>query len=207
MKRKCWPLLAALLVLLTACAAPQSEETNLTHEQKLSDAVALYREDAPKGLMALTALDAKLLGGKQVRGERCTLGVWQLECGGRHLLLWRLDWVEEEKHPGQLDTLYLTWEGADYYLAEGDGTWSSVRGREEGSVAFNVEDDHLVAGDSTCGAIYLQSPATSFEGWLEHTVDAWETVLATEGNTLTAVTRDVQQVWTLHLSKHEEELP
>lgn len=205
MKKQLWWLAVGLMFLLTACAAPPVEET-LTYEQQLSAAMLLCRENLSQGQAALRELDAQIVGGKQAANDRCTLALWQLHDGERHLLLWQLTSTAAEKHHGHLDTLRLTWEGGKYYRSEGDSAWSTVQGRTENTVSFNIEDDRLTAGDTTCGAVYLQAPATAYEVQLEHTVDAAEMMLTAEGDTVTATTRDAQQTWTLSL-EHKEETP
>lgn len=204
MKKRLWWLGVGLALLLTACGAPQAAEEGLTYEQQLSAAMALCREDLPKGRAALAELGAQLLDGRQLEGQDCTLGLWQLQCGEQTVLLWQLDCAAAEEHPGTLDTLHLTWEGAAYHHAEGDAVWSSLQGRVENTASFNIEDSHLAAGDSTCGAVYLKDPATAYSARLEHTADARETTLTADGETVTAITREVQQVWTL-LLEHKEE--
>lgn len=206
--KKIWLLLAVLLLALTACAAPPQEEESEppTYEQQLSDAVALCRENLSKGQAALQELDARLLGGKQTAGECCTLGIWQLQCGEQMVLLWQLTCIATEKNPGTLDTLHLAWEGGDYYRSEGDAAWSTVQGRGENTVTFNIEDSHLAAGDTACGAVCLKDPATAYSAQWDHTADARETTLTAEGDAITATTRDAQQVWTLQL-EHKEETP
>lgn len=205
MKKQLWWLIVGLTLLLTACAAPPVEET-LTDEQQLSEAMLLCRENLSMGRAALRELDAQIIGGKQTAGESCTFALWQLYDGERYLLLWQLTCTAAEEHPGTLDTLHLTWEGGEYYRSEGDGSWSTVQGRTENTVSFNIEDDHLAAGDTTCGAVYLKAPATAYGAQWEHTVDAAETVLTADGDAVNVTTRDAQQVWLLHL-EHKEETP
>ena len=205
MKKQLWWLIVGWMLLLTGCAAPSAEETR-TDEQRLSDAMLLCREDFSKGQVALRELDAQIVGGKQTAGESSTLALWQLHRGEQYLLLWQLTCTAAEENPGHLDTLRLTWEGGKYYRSEGDGTWSSVQGRTENTVSFNIEDDRLAAGDTTCGAVYLQAPATAYGAELEHTAAAQETTLTAEGDTVTATTRDAQQMWTLSL-EHKEDTP
>ena len=205
MKKQLWWLIVGWMLLLTGCAAPPVAET-LTDEQRLSDAMLLCREDLSKGQAALRELDAQIVGGKQTAGESSTLAVWQLHRGEQYLLLWQLTCTAAEEHPGHLDTLRLTWEGSKYYRSEGDETWSTVQGRTENTVSFNIEDDHLAAGDTTCGAVYLQAPATAYGAELEHTAAAQETTLTADGDTVTATTRDAQQTWTLSL-EHKEDTP
>lgn len=205
MKKGLWWLVVGLTLLLTACAAPPVEEEP-TCEQQLSDAMLLCRENLPIGQAALRELDARLLGGKQTAGERCTLGLWQLQYGEQTVLLWQLTCIVAEEYPGHLDTLYLSWTGGDYHHAEGDGVYSSLQGRDGSSIAFNIQDGDLSAGDTTCGAVWLKAPATAYEARLEHTADATETVLTADSGAVTATSRDVQQVWTLHL-EHKEEAP
>ena len=146
------------------------------------------------------------MGGKQTAGESSTFAVWQLHRGEQYLLLWQLTCTAAEEKPGTLDTLRLTWEGGKYYLSEGDSAWSTGQGRTENTVSFNIEDDHLTAGDTTCGAVYLQAPATAYSVQWEHTADAQETILTADGDVVTATTRDAQQTWTLSL-EHKEETP
>ena len=205
MKKNLCCFIAGLMLLLTACTAPPVEE-ELTYEQQLSEAMLLCREDLPKGQAALRERDAQLLGGRQIAGEGCTLGLWQLQCGGQTVLLWQLTCTAAEEYPGHLDTLHLTWEGGKYYRSEGDNAWSTVQGRTENTVSFNIEDDHLTAGDTTCGAVYLQAPATVYGAQWEHTADARETTLTPDGDAVTAITRDAQQTRTLTL-EHKEETP
>lgn len=203
MKKGICCLAAALTLLLTACAAPLAEET-LTYEQRLSEAMLLCRENLSEGQAALQELDARLLGGRQIAGQDCTLAVWQLRYGGQHLLLWQLTCTAAEEEPGTLDTLRLTWEGGDYYRSEGDAAWSTVQGRTENTVSFNIEDDHLAAGDTTCGAVYLQAPAAACSVSLEHSAAAMETELTADGDAVAVTTRDAQQIWTLALEYKEE---
>ena len=178
MKRICWPLLVALLLALAGCAAsPQEKPKEPTYEQQLSDAMSLCRENLPEGLKALTELDAQLLGGAQTKEGVYTLAVYQLRCGEQMVLLWRLDCAAAKENPDTLDAIHLTWDGADYYRSEGDGVYSTVRGRGKKSVSFNVEDDHLPAGGSSCGAVYLQGAAHHWQVRLENTFTAEETVL------------------------------
>ena len=205
MKKQLWWLIVGLTLLLTACAAPPVEET-LTDERQLSEAILLCREDLSAGQAALREMDVQMIGGKQTAGTYGTLGLWQLYDGERYLLLWQLTCTAAEEHPGTLDTLHLTWEGGEYYRSEGDGSWSTVQGRTENTVSFNIEDDHLAAGDTTCGAVYLKAPATAYGAQWEHTVDAAETVLTADGDAVNVTTRDAQQVWLLHL-EHKEETP
>ena len=205
MKKQLWWLVVGLALLLTACAAPPVEET-LTCEQQLSAAMLLCRENLSQGQAALRELDVQMISGKQTAGENSTLAVWQLQCGERYLLLWQLTCTAAEENPGTLDTLRLTWEGGKYYLSEGDSAWSTAQGRTENTVSFNIEDDHLTAGDTTCGAVYLQAPATAYSVQWEHTADAQETILTADGDVVTATTRDAQQTWTLSL-EHKEETP
>lgn len=205
MKKRFWWLIVGLMLLLTACAAPSVEE-ELTDEQQLSEAMLLCRENLSKGRAALRELDAQMIGGEQSAGTYSTLAVWQLHDGERYLLLWQLTCAAAEEDPGTLDSLHLTWEGGDYYRSEGDAAWSTVEGRTENTVSFHIEDDHLTAGDTACGAVYLKAPATAYSARLEHTAAAWETTLTAEGDTIAATTRDTQQVWTLSL-EHKEETP
>lgn len=205
MKKRFWWLVVVPMLLLTACTAPPVEET-LTDEQQLSEAMLLCRENLSRGQAALRERDAQLLGGRQIAGENCTLGLWQLYDGERYLLLWQLTYTAAEEYPGHLDTLHLTWEGGKYYRSEGDNAWSTVQGRTENTVSFNIEDDHLTAGDTTWGAVYLQAPATAYGAQWEHTADARETTLTPDGDAVTATTRDAQQTWTMTL-EHKEETP
>ena len=196
--KKIWWLMLSLLLLLTACTLPQEKiPTVLTREQQLSDAAALCRQDMAAGLRALEQLDAHILGGGQMRGSDYTLAVWQLQQGDDILLLWRLDCTAGKKHPGTMDTVHLTWEEAEYYLSTGDNTYSTVQGRQRQRVSFNVEDQKMSAGSSTCGAVYLQSAAECWEVRLVNTFDAEETALWVEGNdhreTITATTTQVPQ--------------
>ena len=143
MKKKFLWLTLSLL-LLTGCAAPaepeQSEQPKETgYVQQHSDAVALCREELSVGLNALTELDTQLLGGAQTKEGGYTLAVWQLRCGEQALLLWRLDCAAAKENPGALDAIHLTWDGADYDRSEGDGVYSTVRGRDSKSVSFNVD--------------------------------------------------------------------
>lgn len=205
MKKQLWWLVVGLALLLTACAAPPVEET-LTYEQQLSAAMRLCRENLSIGQAALQELDAQIVGGKQTAGTYGTLALWQLQCKEQTVLLWQLTCTAAEENPGTLDTLRLTWEGGKYYRSEGDSAWSTVQGRTENTVSFNIEDDHLTAGDTTCGAVYLQAPPTAYSVQWEHTADVQETILTAEGDTVTATTRDAQQTWTLSL-EHKEETP
>lgn len=177
--KKIWWMMLSLLLLLTGCVAPLQEEDAEppTYEQKLSGAMALCRDDLPKGLKALTELDARLLGGAQTKEGGDTLAVWQLQCGEQVVLLWRLDCATAKGNPGTLDAIHLTWDGADYYSSVGDGVYSTVRGRDEKSVSFNVEDDRMGAGVSSCGAVYLQGAAHHWQARLESTFTAEATVL------------------------------
>jgi len=204
-KKRLWQLIVVPMLLLTACAAPPVEE-ELTDEQQLSEAMLLCRENLSAGQAALREMDVQMIGGKQTAGTYGTLGLWQLYDGERYLLLWQLTCTAAEENPGTLDTLRLTWEGGEYYRSEGDGSWSTVQGRTENTVSFNIEGDHLTAGDTTCGAVYLQAPATAYSAQWEHTVDAAETVLTADGDAVNVTTRDAQQVWLLHL-EHKEETP
>lgn len=199
MKKKFLWLTLSLL-LLTGCAAPaepeQSEQPKETgYVQQLSDAVALCREELSVGLNALTELDTQLLGGAQTKEGGYTLAVWQLRCGEQALLLWRLDCAAAKENPGALDAIHLTWDGADYDRSEGDGVYSTVRGRDSKSVSFNVEDDRLPAGGSSCGAVYLRGTAHHWQVRMENTFHAEETVLfVTQGDgrvTTTAATKQV----------------
>ena len=202
MKKTALCLAAMLCLLLTACAAPQeAQEPQLTYEQQLSHAVALCRNDLPGGIKQLSALGAQLLGGTQIRQENCVLGVWQLQCAQRPALLWRLDCEKAETAPATLDTLCLAWEGAAYYSSEGDGTYSTVQGRQGQAVLFNVEDDHLASGESACGVVYLQDPAEAWTVRLTHTFTAKETAWVVEqydndrfdvNTTASEVTRSVE---------------
>ena len=205
MKKQLWWLVMGLALLLTACAAPPVEE-DPTYEQQLSAAMRLCRENLSIGQAALGELDAQIVGGKQTAGTYGTLALWQLQCKEQTVLLWQLTSTAAEENPGTLDTLRLTWEGGKYYRSEGDSAWSTVQGRTENTVSFNIEDDHLTAGDTTCGAVYLQAPATAYSVQWEHTADAQETILTADGDVVTATTRDAQQTWTLSL-EHKEDTP
>lgn len=205
MKKGCWCLAVGLMLLLTACSAPPVAEEP-TYEQQLSTAMLLCREDLSKGQVALRNLGIQIIGGKQTAGAHGTLAVWQLNDGEQYLLLWQLTCTAAEENPGYLDTLRLTWEGGKYYLSEGDKAWSTVQGRTENTVSFNIEDDHLTVGDTTCGVVYLQAPVATYGAQWEHTVDARETILTADGDAATVTTRDVQQMWTLSL-EHKEEKP
>lgn len=207
MKGKCWPLLTVLLLALTACAAPPQEEESEppTYEQQLSDAAALCREDLPAGLNALTELDTQLLGGAQTKEGGYTLAVWQLCCGQQAVLLWRLDCAAAKENPGTLDAIHLTWAGADYYRSEGDGVYSTVRGRDSKSVSFNVEDDHLPAGGSSCGAVYLQGTAHHWQVRLENTFTAEETVLCVTRGDTQATTKQVPRSTELSVAAQLEQ--
>ena len=205
MRRGLWWLVVGLAFLLTACAAPPVAEEP-TDEQQLSEAMLLCRENLSQGQAALGELDAQIVGGKQTAGAYGTLALWQLRAGERYLLLWQLTCTAAEEHPSTLDTLRLTWEGGKYYLAEGDAAWSTVQGRTENGISFNMEDDNLTAGDTTCGAVYLQARATAYSVQWEHTADAQETILTADGDVVTATTRDAQQTWTLSL-EHKEDTP
>lgn len=179
MKKGILWLLVSVLMLSGCAAAPQPQEEP-AYVCRLSEAVALCRNDLPGSIAQLSAWEAELLGGTQIRQENCVLGVWQLQCAERPALLWRLDCEKAEAAPAGLDTLCLTWEGAAYYRSEGDGIYSTVQGRQEQTVLFNVEDDRLAAGESTCGIVYLQDTAENWAVHLTHTFTAKETNWAVE---------------------------
>ena len=206
MKKMTVFLALMLSLLLTACAAPPQKEIPkaLTLEQQLSDAAALCRQDMAAGLRALEQLDARVLGGGQLRGDDYILAVWQLQQGEDVLLLWRLDCTAEKEYPDTLDTIYLTWEEAEYYCSTGDDTYSTVQGRQRQCVSFNVEDQRMSAGSSTCGAVYLQSAAERWEVQLVNTFAAEETALWVErsdnGEAVTATTAYVPQQTELSVS-------
>ena len=196
MKKHMIFLCTVLLCCLIGCAKKE-DPAPPSIEQQLSAALWQCRDNAAKGMAQLHELDTVLLGGTLTQSGNYTLGVYQLERAGRAMLLWQLGCTAQEERPGTLDTLRLSWQGAEYYLSDGDGVYSTVQGRDENSVAFNVQDNDLTA-DAVCfGVVYLKSVAGSYEAHLTHTLQGDLTTLTTingDTQTLTAVTTEVEQV-------------
>ena len=191
------------LCLLTGCA-PKKDAAPPSVEQQISAAMELCGNNASKGMAQLQKLDATLLDGAVTESGEYTLAVYQLQRGDRWLLLWRLECAQQEEYPGTLDTLRLSWQGADYYLSDGDSVYSTVQGRNGNSVAFNIQDGDMTGGTSSFGVVYLQSAASAYEAHLTHTLQGKKTIITTTNENLTSVTEEAEYTVELRAAVAEE---
>ena len=170
------------LVMAVGCipmaAADELATVTSDYETVVAEIMRNYEKDPTAAKAALAELDTELVGeprsvdyidGQPVSkgsiGTRktnptdYTLTVYSLKRGNssNYHLQWRLDCNKTEKYPGSLDFISLEWDTtfARYYSASGDGTYSSVAGRETGIVLFNLEDEELKKNDWAQGTVYV----------------------------------------------------
>lgn len=195
-------LLALLLSLavIAGAASGTSAETPADapdYETAVAEIMRGYDKDPAAARAALAGLDAALLGeperaeGRSAGGTiggtaDYTLTVYAVQRGGdaNCLLQWRLDCHKAEANAGSLDLVGLEWDTAygRYYSAGGDGAHSSVAGRSEGVVLFNLEDEELRRGGWSQGSVYVTPQAAgemAYGAKLTHsyTVKPVETVM------------------------------
>lgn len=195
-----------VIVCLTACRAPQpAGETPAVQpfEQQLSEAFLQYRQAPQEAQRLLLELGVQILDGVQTQNSSHALAVWQLQHGEKTLLFWQITCLEQERAPASLDELVLSWQGAAYHSACGDGRQTTVKERTEQSIGFNVQDNTLAAGESCFGMVETDGGATQYEARFFHTQQIEKTLLRMQNNTLSAVTVQEEQVWELAASVPE----
>lgn len=96
------------------------------------------------------------------------LSVYSFKRGNSRIyyLQWMIQSKRSEWFSGPLDYVSIEWDTgyASYYLSNGDGTYSTVQGKNTGIVLFNVQDGDLKNGEYTFGTVQVD-PKKS--GWLE----------------------------------------
>lgn len=98
-----------------------------------------------------------------------TLSVYSARRAGSKntYLMWSLQANKTELFPGPLDYISMEWdtEYASYYSSTGDDVFSTVQGRDDGIVLFNVQDNDLDKNESTYGYVIVSPKKT---GWMEY---------------------------------------
>lgn len=160
-------------------AAAEASTGEIDYETAVAEIMRDYEKDPAAAKAALAELDTVLIGEpekvehvssqpvskwgligtQQTNPTDYTLLVYSMKRGNssNYILQWRLDCHKTETNPDSLDFVSLEWDTAyaKYYSASGDGTYSSVAGRNDGIVLFNLEDDELKKDGWSQGTVYV----------------------------------------------------
>lgn len=83
-------------------------------------------------------------------------------------LQWTINSNRTEVFSGPLDYVSIEWDTkyASYYSSSGDGSMTTVQGRNTGIVLFNVEESKLKSGTYTYGTVQVTPNGKS--GWMNY---------------------------------------
>lgn len=180
MKFRKWLAILLILCLSTCMVSPtlaaETETGDEAFEAVVAQIMTGYADDPDGAVEALAEIDVALIDTPTVttyqttstaRGRspsNYTLTVYAYKRGGSSIyyLQWSLSVDKKEWYPGPLDYVSLEWdtENAKYYGSSGDGDESTVAGKSDGIVLFNLEDDNLAAGDSSYGTVQVTRKGT-----------------------------------------------
>ena len=172
-----------ILVLLTSHPAAFATETAFNeneYEAQVARILKDYASDPEAAEAALLALDTELISepvsvtysqnpnsrGTSPTDYTLTVTSFKRSNSTVHYLQWILEVHTGELFPGPLDFVSMEWDTAyaSYYASSGDGTASTVQGRDTGIVLFNLEDDNLSAGEYSYGTVRVEPVV---DGWME----------------------------------------
>lgn len=157
---------------------PSQTEADIGNQ--IATIMQAYFDDPESAKAALLAIDVTLLDeprlvSHQSETERAldptdyTLTVYSAQRAGSKntYLMWSIHANKNEWLPGPLDYVSIEWDTqyASYHSSTGDGEFSTVQGRSDGIVLFNVQDQDLDKDDYTYGYVIV-SPKKS--GWMEY---------------------------------------
>ena len=205
MKKYTYWLMAALMVFSTFSVALANEpDEEAAFLQQVTAIMQDYDSDPEAAEAALAELDAELVGEPQTQtvpsGSPATrstmptdyrLMVYALKRGGQsyYHLIWNLNAEEKETDCGSLDYVSIEWDTsrARYYSSRGDNNYSTVRGRSDGIVLFNLQDQDMNAGSLAAGSVQV-TPTVA--GEMEYGSKFAHTYTVTE-NVVTSTTQFV----------------